>query len=135
MQSGTARGQLILFGKRPETMALALSEMQNGRNTTVRSACGGTSCVGRSNSLSRSLLFFSVAGGMSAPARAGLVGVGTNTVSATSFIGAPLPAPVPPLPEHNRLREFDGDDYGYPATNDPRHFFGRRDKRDDHSCR
>jgi hypothetical protein len=44
-----------------------------------------------------SLLFFSVAGGMSAPARAGLVGVGTNTVSATSFIGAPLPAPVPPF--------------------------------------
>jgi hypothetical protein len=32
----------------------------------------------------------------SSPAQAGLVGNGTNTVSAASFIGAPLPAPMPP---------------------------------------
>jgi hypothetical protein len=31
-------------------------------------------------------------------AQAGLIGNGTNTVSATSFLGAPLPAPVPPYP-------------------------------------
>jgi hypothetical protein len=34
----------------------------------------------------------------SPPARAGLIGDGTDTVSATSFLGAPLPAPAPPYP-------------------------------------
>ena len=31
-------------------------------------------------------------------AKAGLIGDGTNTVSATSFLGAPLPPPAPPYP-------------------------------------
>jgi hypothetical protein len=31
-------------------------------------------------------------------AQAGLIGNGTNTVSAESFLGAPLPAPTPPYP-------------------------------------
>jgi hypothetical protein len=35
---------------------------------------------------------------VSPAARAGLIGNGTNTVSAASFLGAPLPAPVPPYP-------------------------------------
>jgi hypothetical protein len=35
---------------------------------------------------------------VSPSARAGLIGNGTNTVSATSFLGASLPAPAPPYP-------------------------------------
>jgi PEP-CTERM motif len=35
---------------------------------------------------------------VSPSARAGLIGNGTNTVSVTSFLGAPLPAPPPPYP-------------------------------------
>jgi PEP-CTERM motif len=39
------------------------------------------------------LLFFSVAGGMSAPVRSGLVGDGTNTVSAFFWLPSPTSAP------------------------------------------
>ena len=42
-------------------------------------------------------LCLSLAGAINAPARAGLIGDGTNTVSVTSFIGASS-APVPPYP-------------------------------------